>query len=524
MKEISKKVYKIFAENPLAWGMYYFEHHFRLKSPNFHYKILIESIKHRYFAAVAPRGAAKSTVLTFLKPIHYISFKKKRFIVIVQNTYKKAIMSLETIKNEIKENQKLRKDFPIEIRKDSEGDSIFRHKDGFEIRVLCKGAEQIGSVRGEKFGAYRPDYILIDDLEDDIMVRNPENRVNLKDLYDKALIKAGDVNTEVDAIGTILHDDSLIAKLVDPNEYKAYRKLFYRARYENTVTGETCSLWPEKWSVEELNQMERDDPTTFAQEMQNDPVSGMKIFFEKEDFRRWYIEEGCYILYDDQNKIISKGEMRNCKPAIACDLAWDEKRRSDGTAVVPAYLTPNSELLIEKYFYEKGVKPDQLEEILFTMAERMEAVTGKPVPIGFEKGKMEKMAKWNLKQAMKRRNKFLMTKDLDWDADKISRIVTRLQPRYKQNVIFHKTGMGELEHQLLRIPSGKHDDLPDAVQGLVQLLQYAPEIKKEEKKSEDPGFDWLRKRVVGAKPKKSTYIFGKKANNFNIIPSKETWG
>ena len=169
-----------FADNPLVWAKVYFTHHFRIKSPLFHSKIMQQAMQHRFLGVAAPRESSKSTLLSFIYPTHQICFKKRRFIVIVSNTYSKAARTLENIKKEFKDNMVLQRDYPITITKDSEGDSIFRWGDGFETRVLCKGAEQMGSVRGEKFGAYRPDLIIIDDIEDDEMVRNPDRRRGVK--------------------------------------------------------------------------------------------------------------------------------------------------------------------------------------------------------------------------------------------------------------------------------------------------------------------------------------------------------
>jgi len=386
------EMYKVFEDNPLAWGMYYFPHHFRDKSPNFHVKILVESRKHQYFAVAAPRGSAKSTVLTFLKVAHKIAFKKTYFTVICQNTAEKAAESMETIKMEWRENKLLMKDFPIKIIKDRIGDSVFEHqkkeKDGskFKIKLLGKGAEQLGSVRGAKFGARRPDYILIDDLEDDIMVRSPEGRENIRTLYDNALVKAVDMkNFEIDCVGTILHDDCLIARLISRNHYLHYRKLKYIALYKGKVSGNWLSLWDERWTVEDLQKMEKDNPSSFAQEMQNDPVSGLLAKFKKEDFRYWYIENGDYILLDAEGHVVSRGRLSDCKAAIGNDLAWEEKKESDFTVIMGVYLTPNSDILVDKYLCEKGVNPDQFEEYIFTMEEHYRDTTGKPVPIGFEK-------------------------------------------------------------------------------------------------------------------------------------------
>jgi len=520
----AEQMYKLFESNPLAWGMYYFPHHFRDKSPNFHVKILVESMKNQLFAVAAPRGSAKSTILTFLKVAHKIAFRKTHFTVICQNTFDKAAGSIETIKAEWKDNELLKKDFPVKIMKDKIGDSIFEHRNGFRIKLLGKGAEQVGAVRGVKFGAYRPDYILIDDLEDDVMVRSPEGRENIRDLFDNALVKAVDEsNFEIDCIGTILHDDCLIARLVSLNHYLHYRKLLYRAKYKGPQSGKWMSLWPEKWSIDKLDQMEKDNPTSFAQEMQNDPVSGLLAKFKKEDFRYWYIENGDYVLMDQEGHITSRGQLSHCTAAIGNDLAWEEKKESDSTVIMGVYLTPNSDLLVDKYLCEKGVQPDQYEEYIFTMEEGYRKITGKTVAIGFEKAMLEKVMKWLLRKAMQRRNHFLWFKDVQWANDKITRIVTRLQARYKQNSIFHRKGMGDLEHQLLRVPSGTHDDLPDALQCAVQLLKYEPNKPKDTLKQEDEGFAFLRSLVSKDKPAKKEFSFGNKKYIPTKLKGNTTW-
>lgn len=505
-------------QNPLSWGMYFCPKHFTLDSPSFHLEILKFAENFRHLAIASPRESSKSTLLTFLKPAHLIAEKKKHFIVIVQNTYAKTCGSLATIKDEFRNNEDLKSYYGIEFEKDSEGDTIFVHPDGFKTRVLCKGHEQIGSVRGEKFGPYRPDLIIGDDMEDDVMVRSRDRRENLKSEFDDALIPAGD-KKECDYIfiGTILHDDSLMAKLVSKEQYPEYRKLFYRAL--NEVKGNELSLWEEKWSVNDLKKMQQDKPSVFAKEYQNDPVSGAMRRFHKENFRYWTIENLNYVLFDESGRIVSKGDLNTCKAAIACDLAWEVKRESDYSVIVPGFLTPQSDLLIETYICKKGMRPHELKEILFSMETRLRALTKQTIPIGWEKAKLEKVMQFLLKQAMRRRNHYLVFKPLIWDSDKIQRIETRLEPRYAQHTIYHRQGMGELEHQLLRFPSGVHDDLPDALQGLVQLLQY-PKSQKRIEVQKDDAFEWWRNLAIKSrKPDKKQFVFGQKGKRFEI-PAK----
>ena len=509
---------KIYEQNPWMWGNAFCEHYFRSESPEFHISILQSLLTERFLAIAAPRESAKSTILTFLTPLHAICYKRKHFIVILTNTFGKSVGALRGIKDEFKNNMGVKAEYGVEITKDSEGDSIFRHPDGFETRILCKGAEQMGSIRGERFGAWRPDLLIVDDLEDDELVRNPDRRRQIREEFDEAVLPAVDFKDgQIIAIGTILHDDSLMKKLVSEGQYEKFDKLFFQALNETKEDGE-FSLWEEKWNVPELKDMQKNTPSKFAKEYQNDPVSGAMQRFYKKDFRYWYIENNQYVLLDPATKIVGRGDLSACKAAIACDLAWETKREADFTVIVPGFLTPNQDILVETYICKKGMRPHEIEEVIFNNEARLRTLTGSSVPIGFEKAKLEKVIQHLLKKEMKKRGQYLIFKPLMWDADKLTRIETRLEPRYAQHTIYHRQGMGELELQLVRFPAGTHDDLPDAVQGLVQLLQY-PKTQRRQPAPEDE-FMWYRERAIEQRhPKFPRYKFNKKKNK-SPIPAR----
>ena len=417
----------------------------------------------------------------------------------------------------ITKNKNILKFFPgITLAKDSEGDTEFVHPDGFTTKVLCRGVDQLGATRGVKFGDYRPDLIIGDDMEDDELVRSPERRIQLQSDFDDALIPTGDRTTQYIFIGTILHDDALLAKLVSKDNYSEYHKLLYRAR--NEEGGVPTSLWPEKWTVDQLNKMEKDKPSTFAKEMQNDPVSGKQARFHREDFRYWTMENRQYILTNQEGDIVSRGHMMDCKSAIACDLAWSERRDADSTVIMPMFMTPSGELLIDTYIAQKGMRPDKFAEYLFMMEARLRDITGSSVPIGFEKAMLEKVTQWVLKQEMRKRGQWLITKELKWETDKITRIETVLQPRYANHIIHHKKGMGDLEQELLRFPSGSHDDIVDSLQSVCRLLEY-PKNKKEATPV-DTDFEFWRKLAIDSKrPKRGMpYVFGNKTKHVIGIP------
>lgn len=500
-------VTQIYNDNKLLFGKFYFPHYFRKDSPPFHLQIIRECSSNLFVAIKAPRGSAKSTVTTFLDTVHGICLKRERFVVIVQNTYAKAAGSLNNIKYEFRYNHKLKGDFGVDMEvKDAEGDTIFSHKDGFMCRVLCKGADQLGSIRGERFGAYRPTLIIVDDIEDDEMVKNPERRTELEKQFNEVLNYAGEAGeTRIIVDGTILHDDSLLAKMVSDDKYSRFVKLRYKARNNG------ISLWPEKWSLEDLAAMEADDPVGFAKEMQGDPSSGSLETIRREDFRYWAIVESAAVLYNADNSVHSRWGLKECKAGVGIDLAWEDKKASDYAAIVPALVTPGNDLLVDNYVNKKGMRPDEFEKIIFDLNDKYERLTGKRVCFGFEKAKLEKVMKWFLQENMRRTGKFLWFKDIAWGTqDKVERIMFRIANRYAQNSVYHKWGMGELENQLIRLRSVAHEDLADSLAMLPEILAWSPS-KVKPKPTEDKFMELRKHTALYREKNKMKYIFGQGA-------------
>jgi len=486
--------------SPIDFGLFAFqETHFRQTFSMMHRRLLAAAaavvdgmpVNPRLVIA-APRGHGKTTCLSFLLVCYWVVFKKKRHIVILQATLSKATDALSTVKYEVSNNPLL-KVFGIEVIKDTTEEAIFEHRDGFRIRIVCKGYEQMGKIRGEKFIAWRPDAVLVDDLDDDKTVQNPELRAECERIFNDAVDPAIDYQSggQLIFIGTILHDDCLIAKLISPNQYFNFKKYRFQALNVDG-DGNEFALWPEKYSIEDLKEIERHDPIKFAKEYQNDPISGARRQFYESDFRRWTIQNGYAVLYNDDGSALASYALTDCKAAIGCDLAWSEKKEADYSVLMPGILTPNDEILLDDYVAKKGLRPDEFERILFDMVKKYEKMTGYVVPVGFEKAALEKVVKWLLGKAMRDRNKYLILKDIKWDKDKISRIVTTLQPRYVNHTIFHRANFGEYEHQLLRIPSGTHDDLPDAAHSTVKLLKFPKKGKVVEHTETE--FEWLMNR------------------------------
>jgi hypothetical protein len=108
--------------------------------------------------------------------------------------------------------------------------------------VVAKG--QGMKVRGLKFNQYRPDKINIDDLENDELVESPERRAKLKRWFKMGVIPAMAKGGKINIVGTILHHDALLAKIVNgTDEFSGWNVRKFKAL--NEINGEEVSLWPQ---------------------------------------------------------------------------------------------------------------------------------------------------------------------------------------------------------------------------------------------------------------------------------------
>lgn len=263
-----------------------FPEHIQSEPPPFHLEIYADFSQLRGFAAkAAPRGFSKSTITDLVLLCWVALNAKRRFIVLLSDTYGQATMLLEAVKTEIETNEIIKW-----LYEDPQGGTwsdndieIFGTNDKGEqlpVKILAKGAGM--KIRGLKFLNFRPDLIIIDDLENEELAASEDRRRKLKNWLVRGVIPALSPDGCIWLIGTVLHRDSLLSNILDKKgEFASWRSNKYAAITEG------ISLWPSRFNVENLIKM-RDDPSyeryigplAFAQEMQNTPMSEKDQVFQ----------------------------------------------------------------------------------------------------------------------------------------------------------------------------------------------------------------------------------------------------
>lgn len=196
----------------------YFPHYVRRPEKSQFHEYLFERLpevlraeKGKHEVVAAPRGEAKSTLVTQMFDLWCIVTGLKKFIVIVMDSIDQAYPMLEVIKTELEFNSRLIGDFPESTgqgRVWQAGTIVTANN----IKVQVAGSGK--KLRGLRHGPYRPDLVVLDDIENDEQVRNPVQRDKLESWLKMTVLPLGGVGQKFDVIyiGTILHYDSVLSR------------------------------------------------------------------------------------------------------------------------------------------------------------------------------------------------------------------------------------------------------------------------------------------------------------------------
>lgn len=224
-----------------------------------------------------PRGHAKSTHFDIFMPL-WLMFQPKRlinFMVVVGKSEDSAIRLLSDIQAELEYNQRLIADFGIQKNLGNWQEGEFTSKSG--VHFLACGRGQ--SPRGLREREARPDYIVIDDLDDDELCRNEKRVKDLTDWVKEALFGALDVGRgRFIMVGNLISKTSVLANI-------AAIKGVYVSEIK-AVDKDGNPVWKEKWTREEVEAYRNFvGYRAWQKEMMHNPINEGTIF--KHDWIRY---------------------------------------------------------------------------------------------------------------------------------------------------------------------------------------------------------------------------------------------
>lgn len=413
-----------------------------------------------YVAVAAPRGHAKSTAGTFAFGLASALFGSDDFILLVSATEALAAAHLANMARVMEENEDLRTEFRVEVLRSNETELVCR-VGGREFCIVGKGAEQ--KVRGILWRNKRPSLILVDDLEEDEAVMSKDRRTKLRDWFKNALIPCGSEKLRVRFVGTVLHLDSLLERLLtDKEEVKIWVGRRFKAHkgYDDF----TEILWPEAFPEGRLRMIRAnyaDNPSGYSQEYLNQPVADADAYFRRSDFRA---------MTEDDHKV-----PKTNYAAIEFALGVDDK--GDNTAIIVGGLDSENMLhIIDCY----AAKYDPVEAV-----EKM-----------FELQRIYDISEWivedeNIAKAigpflnleMVRRGEYMTLTKIRPHKDKQHR-ATSIKARMRARGVKFDVGAewyNGLLGEMLSFPRGKTDDRVDALAWLGLMMdRFSPSLTRKE--------------------------------------------
>ncbi|MBR5169352.1 MAG: hypothetical protein IKW85_02140 [Muribaculaceae bacterium] len=224
-----------------------------------------------------PRGHAKSTHFDIFMPL-WLMFQPKRlinFMVIVGKSEDSADRLLGDIQAELQYNKRIIADFGKQMSMGSWTEGEFTTKDG--VYFLACGRGQ--SPRGLRKRESRPDYIVIDDLDDDELCRNERRVRELTDWVKEALFGALDVGR-----GRFLMVGNLISKTSVLANICATKGVHVSTVY--AVDNDGNPVWKEKWTKEEAREYaDFVGYRAWNKEMMHNPIVEGTVF--RQEWIKW---------------------------------------------------------------------------------------------------------------------------------------------------------------------------------------------------------------------------------------------
>jgi len=319
-------------------------------------------------------------------------------------------------------------------------------------------------------------------VENDELVMNKDRREKMRRWFKGALLPCRSDNGIVRIVGTILHMDSLLERMMplendrftketDLKMWSSKPQMWKSVKYRAHNKDFSKLLWPEKKSAKEFQMLQEEahkDGTLdiYSQEYLNYPLDESIAFFKKIDFQK---------MTEEDRKV-------QLNYYITADLAISESQKADYSVFIIAGVDEN------KLLHIKNVIKDRLDgrEIVDTLLSLQRIY--QPEAIGIEQMQISQAIGPFLREEMVATNTYITLVPLKhMGKDKTSR-ARSIQARMRaKGVIFDKEGdwYPNFENECLTFPRGKHDDQVDAFAYLGMMLDKIVEAPTQEEIEDD---------------------------------------
>lgn len=441
----AKKSYSYFVKT-------YFPHLASAPSADFHVKAANEILNNKRLRAVYEwaRGLAKSTNMSLMIPLWlFLAHAEKMCMVLVSKTEEMADRLLAELQGELLTNELLKQDYSerMQVVSCSSGELITA--DGSFFYSCGRGQ----SPRGVKHKGLRPNYIIIDDIDDDELVRNDARVSLLTDWCNEALMGTMQVGRgRFILVGNRISNKSVLANLAENKTYKHTRI--------NILDRNGKPSWSEAQTSEEIQDLRLSQgERSFQKEYMNNPIT-----------------EGAIFKADDIQYTKTLPFRKYTRLICYTDPSFKNSSNNDYKATILVGKTREGYFHVLKAFADQ-TSVTTMYEWLYSVRDYVSDNT--PVYFYMESNFIQSMHLDDFRKFGEGKGDIIALRgDSRKKPDKFARIEA-LEPLFSQGIIFFNEkekdtkGMQILIEQLLLFQRGSkiHDDAPDALEGAIYLLQ-----------------------------------------------------
>lgn len=238
-------------KDPEEWFRYYYAIYYSSEPAPFHKKATRRILQHdRWYEVRAwSRELAKSA--RAMMEISFLALTGKiRNVLLISNSYDNAERLLMPFMAFFEENQRIIQDYGPQKKPGAWETGEFTLVSGCSFRAI--GAGQ--SPRGTRNKNFRPDFILVDDIDTDEECRNPERIKSKWKWLEEALIPTMSVSGRYRILfnGNIIAAECCITKAIEKAE-ELRKKGIGHVDIINIRDKSGRSVWPEKNSEEDID-------------------------------------------------------------------------------------------------------------------------------------------------------------------------------------------------------------------------------------------------------------------------------
>lgn len=459
---------------------------------------------------IAPRGAAKTSLISLVFPLHALLYRTDPYILLISATQRQASIKLANIRQQLETNLLIRAAFEPELASIKRATDSTITFNGVRIDAFSAGSE----LRGLTFGAWRPTWIVLDDVESSARVLGSLYRNGLYDWMCEVVENLGNGYTNIDLIGTLLHPEALPARLGERPEVKMVKfasiiaearnqslwnrwreilfdlnnpdraedaRRFYDERREAMDLGAEV-LWKQKESYYDLQLMRASrGEASFNKEKQNEPQDDDATCFPMRRLRKFSLVDGRLTIEpgsgdepDGQPPEIRLDELQIygfLDPATG-KAPTARKAGGDFAAIVTVGVDAVGYIYVLGAWLERAGPSAQIDQI-FDLHEQWGYAEFAIEANAFQKQMLEPIDDERARRRRGRKRWDVEVRGVVHRTNKRMRILG-LEPLVRNGWLLFRDELDEeFGRQLSDFPMGAHDDAPDALQGAVALARTA---------------------------------------------------